>query len=260
MSIFINKGILLVMYELFKIWVRGKYITERTLYPLELSALHRGIITRHFTFYKRLSEPDKRRFEHRMKKFIDRHNFVGRDGVEVTEKMKILISSTAIMLTFGMSRYLFSEFDTIIIYPKDYFSKVTKQKHKGETNPKYRAIVFSWDAFMEGIKVENDNVNLGIHELAHALHFTFMKRKSVTAINFMNRFKQLLTILKDRKLQRKIVASGYLRQYGFKNEYEFLAVLVEHFFATPKEFNEKLPEVYKMVRLMLNLDTLKMSA
>jgi len=62
------------------------------------------------------------------------------------------------------------------------------------------------------------------------------------------------------KLQRKIVASGYLRQYGFKNEYEFLAVLVEHFFATPKEFNEKLPEVYKMVRLMLNLDTLKMSA
>ena len=248
------------MYELFKIWVKGKYITERTLYPLELSALHRGIITRHFTFYKRLSEPDKRRFEHRMKKFIDRHNFVGRDGVEVTEKMKILISSTAIMLTFGMSRYLFSEFDTIIIYPKDYFSKVTKQKHKGETNPKYRAIVFSWDAFMEGIKVENDNVNLGIHELAHALHFTFMKRKSVTAINFMNRFKQLLTILKDRKLQRKIVASGYLRQYGFKNEYEFLAVLVEHFFATPKEFNEKLPEVYKMVRLMLNLDTLKMSA
>ncbi len=260
MSIFINKGACQVMYELFKIWVKGKYITERTLYPLELSALHRGIITRHFTFYKRLSEPDKRRFEHRMKKFIDRHNFVGRDGVEVTEKMKILISSTAIMLTFGMSRYLFSEFDTIIIYPKDYFSKVTKQKHKGETNPKYRTIVFSWDAFMEGIKVENDNVNLGIHELAHALHFTFMKRKSVTAINFMNRFKQLLTILKDRKLQRKIVASGYLRQYGFKNEYEFLAVLVEHFFATPKEFNEKLPEVYKMVRLMLNLDTLKMSA
>ena len=58
-------------------------------------------------------------------------------------------------------------------------------------------------------------------------------------LNFMNRFKQLLTILKDRKLQRKIVASGYLRQYGFKNEYEFLAVLVEHFFETPKELNEK---------------------
>jgi len=157
-----------------------------------------------------------------------------------------------------MSRYLLSEFDTIIIYPKNYFSQVTKQQHKGETNPKYRTIVFSWDDFMEGIKVENDNLNLGIHELTHAMHFTFKRRKSVTAINFMKRFKQLLNILKDRKLQRKIVASGYLRAYGFRNEYEFLAVLVEHFFETPEEFNEKLPEVYKMVRLMLNLDTLKM--
>ena len=248
------------MYELFKIWVKGKNITERTLYPLELSALHRGLITRHFTFYKLLSEADKRRFEHRVKKFIDRHAFVGRDGVKVSEKMKILISSTAIMLTFGMSRYLFSEFDTIIIYPKDYFSQVTKQQHKGETNPRYRTIVFSWNDFMKGINVENNNLNLGIHELTHALHFTFKKRKSMTAINFMKKFKELLEVLKDRQLQRKIVSSGYLRQYGFKNEYEFLAVLVEHFFETPEEFNEKFPEIYNIVRQMLNLDTLKMSA
>ncbi len=248
------------MYELFKIWVKGKNITERTLYPLELSALHRGLITRHFTFYKLLSEPDKRRFEHRVKKFIDRHAFVGRDGVVITEKMKILIASTAIMLTFGMSRYLYSEFDTILIYPKDYFSQSTKQQHKGETNPRYRTIVFSWNDFMEGIRVEDNNLNLGLHELTHALHLTFKKRKSMTAINFMKKFKELLTILKDRKLQRKIVDSGYLRQYGFRNEYEFLAVLVEHFFETPEEFKEKLPEIYKIVRQMLNLDTLKMSA
>ena len=248
------------MYELFKMWVKGKNITERTLYPLELSALHRGLITRHFTFYKILSEIEKRRFEHRVKKFIDRHEFVGRDGVDVTEKMKILISSTAIMITFGMSRYLYSEFDTIIIYPKDYFSQIMKQQHKGETNPKYRTIVFSWNDFMEGIKVENDNLNLGVHELTHALHFTFMKKKSMTAINFMKKFKKLLAVLKDRKLQRKIVASGYLRQYGFENKYEFLAVLVEHFFETPEEFNEKLPEIYKLVSEMLNLDILKMSA
>ena len=133
------------MFKLFNIWVKGNHLTERVLAPRELSDLHRGLIVRHFTFYKILSESDKRRFEHRVKKFIDHHNFVGRDGVEVTEKMKLLISSTAIMLTFGMRRYLFSGFDNIIIYPKDYFSQVTKQQHKGETNPRYRTIVFSWN-------------------------------------------------------------------------------------------------------------------
>ena len=237
------------MFELFNILVKGSDLTDRVLYPKELSDLHRGLMVRHFTFYKLLSEHDKRRFEHRVKKFIDRHEFVGRGGVEITEKMKLLISSTAIMLTFGMRRYLFSEFDTIIIYPKDYFSKFTKKQHKGETNPRYRTIVFSWDNFMEGLKVEDNNINLGLHELAHALHLTFKKRKSITAVNFMKRFQMLLDRLKDRKLQRKIVASGYLRQYGFKNEYEFLAVLVEHFFETPDEFNQKLPEIYRMVKV-----------
>lgn len=248
------------MYKLFNLWAKGNDLTDRLLSPRELSDLHRGLIVRHFTFYKILSESDKRRFEHRVKKFIDNHNFVGRGGIEITEKMKLLISSTAIMLTFGMRRYLYSGFDNIIIYPKDYFSQVTKQQHKGETNPRYRTIVFSWNNFMKGINVENDNLNLGLHELTHALHFTFKKRKSVTAINFMERYKTLLVILKDRKLQRKIVASGYLREYGFKNEYEFLAVLVEHFFETPLEFNDRLPEIYKMVKLMLNLDTVKMAS
>lgn len=247
------------MFKLFNLWVKSNDLTEIVLAPRELSDLHRGLIVRHFTFYKILSENDKRRFEHRVKKFIDRHEFVGR-GVEVSEKMKLLISSTAIMLTFGMRRYLYSEFDTIIIYPKNYFSQVTKLQHKGETNPRYRTIVFSWDNFMDGLKVEDNNMNLGLHELAHALHLTFKKRKSLTAVNFMKRFEMLLEKLKDRKLQRKIVASGYLREYGFKNEYEFLAVLVEHFFETPKEFHERLPEIYKMVKLMLNLDTVKMAS
>ena len=169
--------------------------------------------------------------------------------------MKLLISSTAVMLTFGMRRYLYSEFDNIIIYPKNYFSKITNRRHKGETNPRYRTIVFSWDDFMEGIKVEDDNLNLGLHELTHALHFTALKRKNFSSINFINKFNNLLEILKDLELQRKVVKSGYIRSYGFKNQYEFLSVLVEHFFETPEEFSEKLPEIYKIVSQMLNLDT-----
>jgi len=243
------------MFKLLNIWVRGNDLADRVLNQRELNEFERGLIVRYFTFYKRLSQSDKRRFEHRVKKFIETHNFIGREGIEITEKMKLLISSTAIMLTFGMRRYLYSEFDNIIIYPKDYFSQITKMQHKGETNPRYKTIVFSWDDFMEGIQIEDDNLNLGLHELSHALYFTFLKRKNLTAINFINKFHKLLTILKDRRLQRKIVQSGYIRSYGFKNQYEFLSVLVEHFFETPEEFRDKLPEVYKLLSQMLNLDT-----
>lgn len=243
------------MFKLLNIWVKGNDLADKAINHRELNEFQRGLITRYFAFYRRLSLSDKKRFEFRVKRFVDKHNFIGREGIEVTEKMKLLISSSAVMLTFGMRRYLYSEFDNIIIYPKDYLSKVTNMQHKGETNPKYRTIVFSWDDYLEGLKVENDNLNLGLHELAHALHFTCLKRKNYTSKRFINKFNELLMRLRDRRLQRKIVKSGYLREYGFSNQYEFLSVLVEHFFETPEEFREKLPEIYVYVSQMLNLDT-----
>ncbi len=248
------------MIELLSHMIGSVKLTRFVLFPDNMYGAQRAIISNNFTFYNNLSTIDKRYFEHRVLKFIDSHNFIGRRGLVITKKMEILIASTAVMLTFGMRSYLFSQFENIIIYPKDYLSRVTKKRHLGETNPRLGAIVFSWDDFLEGINVEDNNLNLGLHELAHAMHFSFLKEKSFTAILFLEHFNILLERMKDRKLQRKIVDSGYLRTYGFKNKYEFLSVLVEHFFETPQEFNKKLPEVYDMVKLMLNLDTLKMSS
>lgn len=246
------------MIELVSLVFGSVKLTRFVLFPERMYAAQRAIISRNFPFYNNLNTLNKRYFEHRVLRFINNHNFVGRRGVEVTKKMEILIASTAVMLTFGMRRYLFSQFDNIIIYPKKYRSRVTNLHHTGETNPRLGTIVFSWENFLEGIAIEDNNLNLGLHELTHALHFSFLKEKSLTAMVFLNHYKALLERLKDRKLQRKIVNTGYLRTYAFKNQYEFLSVLVEHFFETPHEFNQKLPEVYEMVKRMLNLDTLKM--
>ena len=229
-------------------------MTRFVLFPKKANADQKAIISSNILFYKNLNKHFKTIFEHRVLKFIEHHKFIGREGVEVTEKMKLLIASTAVMLTFGMRRFLFSKFESIIIYPKSYLSTVTKNQHRGETNPRYKVIVFSWDNFMDGINKEEDNINLGLHELTHALHLGFLQHKSFTAIVFLDYFRALLDQMRDVKLQRKIVDSGYLRQYAFKNKYEFLSVIVEHYFESPIEFNEKLPEVYKMVRKMLNLD------
>ncbi len=248
------------MFELFSLLVGSVNLTRFVLFPQQMNGAQRAIVTRHITFYNNLSPANKLYFEHRVLKFIDTYKFVGREGVVITLKMKILIASTAVMLTFGMRRYLFAPFSKIIIYPNNYFSRITKKRHKGETNPKFGTIVFSWDDFLEGIKIEDNNRNLGLHELSHAMYFSFLKTRSFTAVVFLDNFNILLERLKDRKLQRKIVKSGYLRQYGFKNKFEFLSILVEHFFETPEEFKEKLPEIYRMVKRMMKLDTLKMAA
>jgi len=228
------------------------------LFSQKLNAQQRLTISSNSSFYNRISDRNKKYFEHRVIKFIDYHSFIGREGVVVTEDMKLLIAATAVKLTFGYRSYLFSIVDRVVVYPKDYFSTTSNMQHKGEVNPKYKTIVFSWKDFEEGIKIENDNMNLGLHEFTHAMHFSFLSERTSSSNYFKRNFKKLLDFLEDVDERNKLINAGYLREYAFENQYEFLAVLVEHFFETPEEFKEKLPEIYHLIQRILNIDTNKL--
>ncbi len=220
----------------------------------QFSERQRAIVVKEISFYNKLTPKEQRVFEHRVLRFIRYHTFVGREELLVTERMQLLISATAIMITFGFNRYLFSKFETILVYPADYFSNITQQFHKGEANPGYKTIVFSWEDFEEGIKIEDDNLNLGIHEFSHALHFSFLTERSYSASHFLKNYKLLLLSLRTKEAQKRLIEMKYLREYGFENQYEFLSVLIEHFFETPEEFQSKLPAIYDRVKRMLNMD------
>ncbi|AXG69880.1 protein MtfA [Kordia sp. SMS9] len=223
------------------------------LFSDKFTERQRMLVAKEIPFYTKLNLKEKRVFEHRVLSFINAHTFVGREDLLVTERMQLLIAATAVMITFGFRRYLLSRFETILVYPQHYFSNITQQYHKGEANPKYKTLVFSWEDFEEGIKIEDDNLNLGIHELTHALHFSFLTESSYNARMFLRHYKLLLASLIDKDAQKRLIKINYLRDYAFENQYEFLSVLIEHFFETPEEFRAKLPNIYNRVKLMLNI-------
>lgn len=223
------------------------------MFPQKLNAVQRTFIINNSSFYNGLSPQNKKYFEHRVSDFIDTYEFVGREGVLITDEIKLLIASSAIKLTFGYRHYIFSQIDTIIVYPKDYFSPFGQQRFKGETNPMYKVVVFSLEDFKEGIKIVDDNLNLGLHEFTHAMHVSFKTSSNSSARYFKKHYGSLLLFMEDTHQQRKLKDSGYLREYAFENQYEFLAVLVEHYFETPKEFERKLPEVFQLVKKILNV-------
>ena len=68
-----------------------------------------------FEFYKKLSSKEKVYFEHRVAVFLKKYPFFGKEGMVITEEVKVLIAATAIMLTFGMRSYLFTVIDKIIV-------------------------------------------------------------------------------------------------------------------------------------------------
>lgn len=216
-----------------------------------------AIIQETCSFHNRLSKKNKQIFEHRVVRFIEHHEFVGREGIQVSTKMKLLVAGTAIKLSFGFNEYLYPLFSSILIYPKNYYSALTKKRHKGETNPQFGVVVFSWEDFKAGISVEDDNLNLGLHEFTHALHFSFEYGNSNEGQVFTENFESILTYLTKKSVQKNLIETGYIRSYAFENKYEFLAVLVEHFFETPQKFDKEHPIIYKLMVELLRVKSYK---
>lgn len=203
-------------------------------------------------FYNRLSERHKAYFRHRVARFIENHEFIGKEGFTITNEVRTKIAATAVMLTFGMRKYLFKAMDKIIVYPAAYLSTITDEYHKGEFNPKVKAVVFSWEDFVKGFETGNDNVNLGIHEFSHVVHYHGTKREDSSAILFARLFKRITDDLSRPANRQRLLDSNYFRGYGYTNKFEFLAVIIEHYFETPQEFRQEFPELYRNVSLMLN--------
>lgn len=220
----------------------------------------RDILEKYFTYYKRLSRANKQVFEQKLLYFILSKRWVPRQFEAVTDEMKVLIGACAIQLTFGLPRAYLQHFNTLIIYPDNYYSTITKRYHKGEVNPAYGVIVLSWRSFAEGYLLHPENaVNVGLHEMAHALRIENIIRSED--------YKYF-----DEELLNKFDAYAYrichendpgllfFRPYACTNEHEFFAVAVENFFERPAAFKSAEPQLYNILCRLLNQDPLLLTA
>ena len=222
-------------------------------YPFarKLNVSQLQILISDFPFYNTLSSKRKIYFEHRINVFLDKYEFIGKDMI-VTEQMRVLIAGTYIMLTFGMRNYLITLFNKIIIYPTSYFSTVNQLYHKGEFNPRMKTIAFSWEDFLLGHATTNDNINLGLHEFTHALHFHCLRSNDPSATIFYDEFNEVIRYYNDPYLNNELTTKDYFRTYAYENQFEFISVVLEHFYETPQVFKGSHPQLYALVAKMIN--------
>lgn len=171
----------------------------------------------------------------------------------VTWEMKVLISASAIQLTFGFPKVHLSFFRHILIYPDSFYSNANQQHHRGEVNPKAKAIVLSWKHFVEGY-LKEDGRNLGLHEMAHALRLENQVMNQ--EYDFLD--KELLREWEEHAHNTMDeINSGketFFREYGGVNNEEFFAVAVENYFERPIDFKEKHLLTYQTLCKLLRQD------
>jgi len=220
-----------------------------------LSSDEQLILEKNFPMYQRLPDLYRQKCNDRIVWFRSKKKFVFYGDVAKKNELQLVLSATLVFMTLGLRNYkMMRSLLRIIVYPSQYYSKINRRHHLGEYNPKFKALIFSADKIWEGFAIADDNINLAVHEFAHALSFEMLKKNSWEARRFrvgLNKIRQLFTV-EDFRI--KLVSSQYFREYGMTNLQEFFSVAVENYFETPSVFHNDFPELFYIVQRMLNFD------
>lgn len=206
-----------------------------------------------FTYFNDLPQDQKMMFVKRVYQFktTKKFHFI---GLENNDDTAILVSSSAVQVTFGLKNYLLSHFKDIYLLADAYHMDDDEELYIGHVAPE--GIYLSWKHFLYGYSHKNDNINVAVHEMAHALLYNnFFAQYGIDShfrLNYEKFSNSTGPIFADVITNRR----SYLRSYAFSNLHEFWAVSVEAFFENPKGLKENMPDLYQALCRVLNQDPL----
>lgn len=214
-------------------------------------------------YHKKLTPEERKRFEWRVYYFITSTEIEFRQFKSSQlinyNSAKYLIASCATQLSLFLPDDCYDAFHKIVIYPDKYYSPITGNYHKGETNPAAGYIILSWNSLNSGFANNSDGINLLMHELAHAL---WLENKLFNYRTFEIEALEAYEVM-AAVTRADWQASGqehFFRRYALANEEEFFAVAVENFFERPVQFSAALPDLYTTLVNLFKQDPIKLYA
>ena len=217
--------------------------------PIVISPVEEVLIAARMTYYHMLTDEEKVRFLSRTSQLRRSLAFVSREeGFDVSDEMRVLISASLAQLSFGWDELKPPHLEQIDLFSESFYSRLVESDVKGLTLP--NRVMLSWHYFQEGYQIDNDKVNLGLHELAHAVWDERYWDSKLRA-----ELEQWSEVAADefQRMQRH-VDSGFFRDYAATNTLELWACSVECFFEAPVEFQQKLPQLYDALAGFINQD------
>jgi MtfA peptidase len=211
-------------------------------------------LQKHSVYYRGLSPELKEIFLKRTKAFLRDKTFLIKSNDTFIE-MPVLLSAAAVQLTFGLDKYQLPHYQYIRIFREEYFAsddslRVLAGHVYGNT------ITVSWNHFLDGFGEYTDGVNLGLHEMAHALYFQLAEADSGRCRKFIANFEAVMQEGKEAIRQIHTRPSELYKENAYRNLQEFWAESVELFFERPSELKRENNDIYEAMKEILNQDPL----
>ena len=245
-------------------WQRARnreQLLNAALFPDEWEIINRSV-----PIISKLPPELRGNFEGKVSLFLDQVEFIGCDGLEVTQEMELSIAAQASLLVVNTD-FWYDTLRTILIYPGAFKSRQARRAgfvvqerdviRAGESWDR-GPVILSWAHSAAGARDHDDGQNVVFHEFAHQLDnlsgqtdgFPLLHRDQDYAV--WHRAMQLgfERLCADVKQGHKNVIDAY----GTTGPEEFFAVCVELFLERPQDLKHQELELYQQLSALFKLD------
>jgi len=241
--------------------LRGRRRQQAFGHPLPLPV--RDAIARNVPVTQRLPPALAQRLDGLVLSFLAEKDFVGCNGLEITDEIRATIAAQACLLLLGR-RGLYDDLQSILVYPGAFWVEdevhdedglVTQRRRElsGEAWDSQR-IILSWEDIEETAAAPADGYNVVLHEFAHYL--------DAEGRGLADGSGRALEAWRDELLAEyealcATVDRGeepFLDPYAAEDEVEFFAVASEEFIECAAELRAAHPRLYSLLREFYAID------
>lgn len=240
-------------------WLRA--YRQRRVLTHPFPAHWRKVLRRRVPLLRRLPVDLQLQLKKRIQVFIAEKAFIGCDGLQVTEEMRVVIAAQACLLVLNRSMTHLAHVRQILVYPGAFVVQRTVTDGIGVQQDQRQAlsgesweqgqVVLSWQDTLDGAAVIDDGRNVVLHEFAHQLDQENGAAQgapppaSGDTQHNPQRWKQVFSqAYAQLQSQVQCGEQGLFNHYGAQSPAEFFAVATEVFFEQATEMAERYPELY----------------
>ncbi len=202
--------------------------------------------------------------------FLAQKPFIGCQGLEVTEEMRVTIAAQACLLLLNRRTDGFAHLSQVLLYPGAFIVERESVDALGLASHDRRVlsgeswsqgqVILSWDDVLAGAAQPDDGRNVVLHEFAHQLDQATGTTNGAPHLTSRARRKRWAEVMQAEYawLQRRVDLGqpGLIDAYGSTSPAEFFAVITEVFFECPQRLSVEHPQLYAQLRLLYAIDPL----
>lgn len=245
---------------------RRHYLRSRPLTPEQ-----RQLLDQCLPLYCRLSTEQQAELRANTSLFLRDKDFVGCNGLQVSERMRVCVAGFACLLLLGRGNRCYPNLHTVLLYPDTYLAPETHVEHHVETTrhsaregeAHYRGpVVLSWGDLQEDMLKPANGRNVALHEFAHKIDEEDGRYDGRPVFSAAGEGSNWASVLNEefgrlrRRLERGTEAGEpeVLDLYGAQSPAEFFAVVTEAFFTVPGRMRAAHPRLYRELCGFYRLD------